>query len=205
MAPKPDPNKDADTGRKDADDQDQLDGDEDDGDEEEDDFDKERALATIKKQRDSEKTLKKELRDLRKQVASIGKPADKDERTEVTALTEKIEGLTKSLRTKAVSAAAIEEATKLGFRNPTFARRLINESDVEFDDAGEPINIRDLLEDVLDEEPSLKGRRRSRSADGDESDDDDADAGKGRKRSARGATTMNDVLRGAIAQRVTAR
>lgn len=54
-----------------------------------------------------------------------------------------------------VRLAAIEHATRLNFRSPDLAYRLIDRAEVEFDDSGEPKNIAKLLKAVLDAEPYL--------------------------------------------------
>lgn len=51
--------------------------------------------------------------------------------------------------------AATAAATKLGFRNPDLAARLLDRSSVDFNDAGQPRNLERLLGEVLKAEPYL--------------------------------------------------
>lgn len=86
-------------------------------------------------------------------------------------------------------------AEKLGFKNPSKAYRLLDSDDVEYDEDGEPTNLRSLLRQELRDDPSLKRRK---DEDDDEDDDRDADAGRGRTRkrkSSEGDGGMNDAIR----------
>lgn len=56
---------------------------------------------------------------------------------------------------RTVRLAVVEAATRLGFRNPEVAYRLIDADAVEQDDAGQPKNIERLLKSLLDKEPYL--------------------------------------------------
>lgn len=56
---------------------------------------------------------------------------------------------------QSLQAAAISEATKLGFRNPDVAVRLLDRDDIEYDDRGRPANVGKLLNAVAEAEPYL--------------------------------------------------
>lgn len=56
---------------------------------------------------------------------------------------------------RSVRLAAVETATRLNFRNPDLAYRLLERSDVEFADDGHPKNVQHLLKAVLDRDPYL--------------------------------------------------
>lgn len=56
---------------------------------------------------------------------------------------------------RTVRLSAIEEATRLNFRSPDLAYRLIDRAEIDFDDAGTPKNIAKLLEGILKREPYL--------------------------------------------------
>jgi hypothetical protein len=54
-----------------------------------------------------------------------------------------------------VHAATVEAATRLGFRSPDVAYRLIDRAEIEFAEDGSPKNIEKLLKAVLEREPYL--------------------------------------------------
>lgn len=188
--------KDDDTGRKDADDATDDDDDDDDqdgdADDDDDDFDKERALRTIKAQRESEKALRKQLTEMKAQLGKFeaaGKSDDELTRKQRDDLIEKNANLETRYRKKSLKASAQYEAGKLGFHSPDIAYRMIDSDDVEWDDDNEPSNVKQLLREVLKEYPNLK---RTRGADG---GDDDDDFGKGRNGGRGKDDDMNSAIR----------
>lgn len=56
---------------------------------------------------------------------------------------------------RTVRLAAVEAATRLGFRSPDLAFRLLDQSAIEFKDDGSPRNVERLLKDILEREPYL--------------------------------------------------
>lgn len=157
--------------------------DDDDGEE----FDKEHALATIRKQRASEKALKADLKAVRDELKTLKTKDLPDAERTATALREAEEKATKAeakLQKAMVRTITLEEAVALGFRSPSLAHRLIDVDDVDWED-DRPTNIRELLRDVLKSDPYLKGGRRRSAEDDDEDENDDedegADAGRGRR------------------------
>jgi hypothetical protein len=77
--------------------------------------------------------------------------------------------------------AAIAAATKLGFRNPDLAARLLDRSSIDYNDAGQPRNLERLLGEILRAEPYL-----GRSA---------PDFGGGQRGAAPQGTDMNAFIR----------
>lgn len=154
---------------------------------EDDDFDKDRALNTIRAQRDSEKALKAQLAAAQQQLK------DKDDATlsEQQKLQKRIDEMETAVKEQSAKAQRATlrsgltvEATELGFRNPALAHKLIDQDDVTYDDAGTPTNLKRLLRDVLKDNPYLAG-----SGGG-------ADAGAGRDRGGKGGSTdMNSMIR----------
>lgn len=87
-----------------------------------------------------------------------------------------------------VQTAAVREAARLGFRDPADAYRLLDTSEIAFDDADQPSNLPKLLTALSKEKPYLTGAAVNGSADGGQQGDSTA----GTKPS------MNDLLRGAL-------
>lgn len=56
---------------------------------------------------------------------------------------------------RSVRLAAVEAATRLNFRNPDLAYRLLERSEVEYADDGHPKNVQALLKAVLERDPYL--------------------------------------------------
>jgi len=138
----------------------------------EDDFDKERALRTIKKQREETKAAREEARALKERLDALEadkrkrEDADKSETEKALA---RLEELTKAQAEAADKAAAAEAklkqvqvdraieqaAGKHGARNPAVIARLLDRDALEFDDAGVPSNAEDLVKALLKDEPYL--------------------------------------------------
>jgi len=99
------------------------------------------------------------------------------EKSEVEKLTAKLSGLESTLaererktQEQSLRLASVTEATRLGFRNPDIAYRLLDQSKVERDKDGEPSNVGALLEaiakdnDYLISAPDFGGGKRGASA-----------------------------------------
>jgi hypothetical protein len=63
--------------------------------------------------------------------------------------------LTERLQNQAVQAATVAAATKLNFRNPELAYRLLDRSAIEFNDKGEARNVEHLLREIATADPYL--------------------------------------------------
>lgn len=161
-----------------------------------DEFDPARAKKTIENQRASEKKLKGDLRDLRAELKAI---KDKDlpeaarQAEAVKEAEDRAEKAEAQLQKASIRTVALEEATKLGFRNPALAYRLIDGDEVDWDD-DRPVNVKSLLKKLLEDDPYLKGRAKRNEED--EDDGEDADAGRGRGRKSKGFD-MNAEIRSA--------
>lgn len=59
------------------------------------------------------------------------------------------------LQEQAVRSATVDAATRLGYRSPDVAYRLLERGELEFNDAGEPKNVEKLLRALLEREPYL--------------------------------------------------
>lgn len=83
---------------------------------------------------------------------------------------------------RSIRLAAVEEATRVGFRSPDLAYRLIDRAEVDFTEAGEPRNVARLLKVIADRDPYLlKGNG--------------ADFGGGNRGAAPSTTDMNALIR----------
>lgn len=126
-----------------------------------DDFDRDRALATIRRLRDQEKTLKAQVKDadaLRKRVQEI---EDKD-KSEVERQASRAQEAQAKLTAAEQRAAdlmlqmSVERAArKLGFIDEDDAFRLLDRKAVTLDDDGEPTNVDALLKDLAKAKPHL--------------------------------------------------
>lgn len=85
--------------------------------------------------------------------------------------------------------ATIEAASRLGFRNPDLAARLLDRSEIEYGEDGQPKNVAKLLKALADSEPYL-----TKTA--------PADFGGGtRGATPSGQPSMNDLIRAAASNR----
>jgi hypothetical protein len=172
------------------------------GDEFGDSFDAERAKTTILAQREAEKKARKELRTERKarqdletrlkQLEDSGKEPDEKLAQEVQDFRNRAEKAEARVRKATLRESAISEAAKLRFTNPALAARLIDVDEVEWD-GDEPSNVKELLREVLRDNPSLKARTST-----EDDEDEGADGGAGRRGRSGGGRTMNDMIRGAL-------
>lgn len=124
-----------------------------------DDFDKDRALATIRKLRENERTSKKELDDLRKRVKEI----DDKEKSESERLQERISTLEREAadlqreRQETQNVRAIERAAvKLGAADSEDVYRLLDSTEFEHDADGNLTNADALVKGLLEKKPYLK-------------------------------------------------
>ena len=148
------------------------------------DFDKERALRTIRQQRESEKNLKLELDALKAEK----KEAEDKEKSELQKLQERHDALEaentkhKEEQKAQVTRSAFEDAAKkAGAINPTAVFKLAE--GLELDDDGKPKNSSDVLKSLKSEYGFMFSGTNGKG---------DGGAGKG---SDNGATDMNALLR----------
>jgi hypothetical protein len=129
-----------------------------------DDFDKERALATIRKLRDAEKQGKADA----KRVAELEARLKEHEEAQLSEL-EKAQKRADDLAAQLADREARERemrlrlgvhqlAPTLGIADTDIALALLDVGKVEYDDGGDPKNLADLLTDLLEAKPLLKGQ-----------------------------------------------
>lgn len=144
----------------------------------EDDFDKDRALRTIKKQREETKAAKDEAKALKERLDALEadkRKRDDADKSETEKALARLEELTKA-HTEAVTKAetaqaklrqiqidrAIEQAaSKHGARNPSVVAKLLDRDALELDDDGVPTNAEQLVKALLKDEPYLVGQEGS--------------------------------------------
>lgn len=141
---------------------------------EEDDFDKDRALRTIKKQRDEVKAAREEARELKERLDALEadkRKRDDADKSETEKALARLEELTKAHADAAAKAEAAEAklrqvqidraieqaATKHGARNPAVVAKLLDRDALELDDSGVPTNAEDLVKELLKAESYLVG------------------------------------------------
>lgn len=139
-------------------------------------FDKDRALATIKAQRESENALKSELQATKtrlKEIEDKAKTAEESKLSEAEQTQKKIAELESKLeqtstqgRARVAKAAIKAAAAKAGATYPDHIPKLIDADSVEYDDDGEPTNVDKLVEGLKKSSPGLFEERRPGSGDG---------------------------------------
>lgn len=127
-------------------------------------FDKDRAMATIRKQREEAKALRvkaKEADELRTRIQAI----EDAEKTDLERAQTKIAEL-EAAQSDAAAArqetllklAVYTKAPEVGIIDADIALALLDRSAIEYDDKGEPSNLDDQLTALLEAKPILKGK-----------------------------------------------
>ena len=124
------------------------------------DFDPVRALATIRNQRETEARLERELKEARSALADrdkAGLPETERVATELKEAQERAATSEANYAKLLVRTEATEVATKLGFRNPALAHKLLGNVTGLLTDAGEVATdkLTDALKTELRENPYL--------------------------------------------------
>lgn len=131
-----------------------------------DDFDPERAMNTIRRQREAEKELRaKHAADKAALEARIKEFEDaqlseaEKQQARIAELEAREAQWAQEKRDTALRLAVTEKAGELGITSPRLALAALRESGkaVEYDDTGQPINVGDVLTQLLEEEPALAG------------------------------------------------
>lgn len=121
-------------------------------------FDRERALATILTQRESEKALKARLavaeRDL-KDLRDKDLPDNERLTKRVADLEHQLAAREAENRTVTLRAAVTSAAARLGYNDPDDAYRMLDTAVVQYDDDGQPKGVAKLLEELLKAKPYL--------------------------------------------------
>jgi ATPase subunit of ABC transporter with duplicated ATPase domains len=96
--------------------------------------------------REAEKQLKALQAEMRQQREAQN--AQKPLAEQLEAAKQELAQMRAQLQEQSLRQATVSAATKLGYRNPDLAYRLVDAKDVQFDEDGTPTNIEKLLADV---------------------------------------------------------
>lgn len=115
----------------------------------------EREVADLRKENAKHRTTAQQLERERQEAAQAGMTELEREKAARAAAEARAGELEANLRSQAVRAATTQAAGRLNYRNPELAHRLIDASELEFDEHGEPKNAEKLLRDLATREPYL--------------------------------------------------
>lgn len=93
----------------------------------------------------------------------------------------------KRAKQQSLRAEVVATATKLEFRNPSIAMKMIDLDDIEFDDQDNPTNVADVVAGLLEAEPYLSSKAVKQNA--------SADGGSGRHQQTAETLTMTERIR----------
>jgi type II secretory pathway pseudopilin PulG len=148
--------------------------------------------------------LERELRETRNEAATNRRRAQELERTataaaqagmtelereqaRATAAEQRAQALEAQVQAQALETATVSVATRLGFRNPELAYRLVDRSAVDYNKDGRPTNVEALLAELAKSDPYLL-----KSAGGDYGGGDRGKPPEG------GKPSMNELIRTAM-------
>ena len=124
--------------------------------------------AELQRARSDAAKYRNQLRETQEKLKGLEKSqkeADDAKKSELERLTERTSALENEVskrdsRVKALSleAAVLKKANSLGIVDPDAAWRLLDAESVEYDGDGKPTNIDDLLKDLMEARPYLKGK-----------------------------------------------
>lgn len=125
-------------------------------------FDRDRAIATIRKLRETEKATKEQLKELdtlraKVKAAEDAQLSDQEKLTrERDEATKRAEAAAAELKSERTRSAIERAAAKVGFVDPEDAFLRVG-SQVEFDDDGKPTNVEALVTQLAKDKPYLVG------------------------------------------------
>ena len=145
-----------------------------------DEFDKDRALATIKTQRESEAAAKKEAAEVRAELKALQDrieadkrkadneklSADEQQAKRIAELEQRLAEGDNAAKARIAKAALKASAAQSGALYPGDVPALVDLNKVKFDKDGEPLNADDLVDELKKSRPALFGERKPGSADG---------------------------------------
>lgn len=125
-------------------------------------FDRDRAMHTIRALRAEVKQYRSQAKDAAALAARL-KEIEDAEKTELQLardragdLEQQIQAAVDQARAASLRAAVHELAPDIGLASPTLAVRAVDRSLIEWDDSHTPTNLRELLEQLAEEEPALR-------------------------------------------------
>lgn len=115
----------------------------------------ERELAEARREAASNRTKARTLEQQQAAAAQAGMTEAERTAAKQQELERANRELQQRLSDQAVRTATVEAATRLGYRSPDIAYRLLDRAELEYNDAGEPKNVDKLLRALLEREPYL--------------------------------------------------
>jgi hypothetical protein len=134
---------------------------------------------------------RKALQDAQRAEAEKAKAGESEQeklQRQIAELEQRLTDMTTTDQERTVRLAAVEIATRLGFRSPDVAYRLLDRAAIDFAEDGTPRNVERLLKDVADRDPYLLKPSSGQPDFG----------GGNRGKTPTGAPGMNELLRKAI-------
>lgn len=115
----------------------------------------ERELAEARREAAGYRTRASAAEKAAEAAATAGMSEAEKQAAEARKLTEQNAALQRQLQDQIIRGTALEAATRLGYRNPDVAYRLLDRAQLEFNDEGAPKNVEKLLRELLAAEPYL--------------------------------------------------
>lgn len=112
-------------------------------------------LAETRREAGKYRTQARTLEQAQQAATQAGMSEAERAAAQLKALQDQNAQLQSRLMAQAVEASAAAAATKLNYRNPELAMRLIRTDDIEFDDTGKAKNVEKLLRELAQREPYL--------------------------------------------------
>lgn len=122
----------------------------------------------LRRARSDAAKYRQQLRDTQKTVKELQEKVQADDdakKSELQKLTERTQSLESQVREKdgrvkslSLENAVVKRASGMGIVDPDAAYRLLDADAVEYDDNGKPTNIEDLLKDLVEAKPYLRGK-----------------------------------------------
>jgi len=106
--------------------------------------------AAIEREREARREAERQLKELQQQQA-----ADKPLSEQLAALQQELAAEKAQRQEQSLRLATVSTATRLGFRNPDVAYRLLDAKAIEHGEDGTPANVEKLLTDIAKAEPYL--------------------------------------------------
>lgn len=148
----------------------------------------EREMAELRRENAGYRTRQREAEQEAERQRQAGLSEAQRTAEAATRLEEENRALREQVRSAALTSAAVAAATKLGFRNPELAVRLLDRSAIEWTDDGQPKGVEQQLRELAKADPYL-----AKSAAGDY-----GGGGRGEAPGGDGRPGMNELLHAAL-------
>ena len=115
----------------------------------------EREVQELRKENAGHRKRSEALEREKQQAAQAGMSEAEKAAARAQELEDQNRQLSSALQEQRVEAATVAAATKLNYRNPELASRLLDRSAIEYDEGGKPKNVEALLRALASSEPYL--------------------------------------------------